>query len=72
MFVCTLRTEVAVFTLRDGGRGKERERQSLITAPLACSLSEQREHIVKTTFTNPASLKLKTQMLLVKEWKVKK
>ncbi len=29
MFVCTLRTEVAVFTLRDGGRGKERERQKV-------------------------------------------
>ncbi len=58
MFVYTLRTEL--WTLRDGGRGRQRERQK-VKAPLACSLSEQREHIVKTTFTNPAGLKLKTQ-----------
>lgn len=37
MFVCTLRTEVAVFTLRDGGRGRERERQK-VKGPFKISL----------------------------------
>lgn len=37
MFVCTLQTEVAVFTLRDRGRGRKREKQK-VKGPFKISL----------------------------------